>query len=71
MTNRSTQKPQTAPKAEKKPEAFRHSKGDLIANAAAFGVKPEVMTGALYGVESASKEETEKLIKLFLRKGVK
>jgi hypothetical protein len=65
------QNPQEAPKKEAAKEVFRHSKSDLIANAAVFGVKPEVMTGALYCVESASKEEAEKLIKAFLRKGVK
>lgn len=56
---------------QKTKEAFKHDKSDLINNAASFGVKPEVMAGALYGVDKASKEEATKLINTFLRKEVK
>lgn len=49
----------------------RYSRREFIANAAAFGVKPEVMAGALYGVETASKAEAEKRLKDFLSRGVK
>ncbi|MGP9042104.1 hypothetical protein [Cytobacillus kochii] len=60
-------------KAQKtKPQdSYRHTRKELIDNAATFGVKPEIMVGALYGVEYASKEEAKKLIEAFLSKEVK
>lgn len=67
-----SKKPQDDKKeTPQKEEAVKYSKAELLQNAAAFGVKPEVMAGALYNVTEATKEETEKLIKAFLRKGVK
>jgi hypothetical protein len=65
------QKPKPEAPKEAAQEVTRHSKSDLIANAAAFGIKPEIMVGALYGVTEASKEEASKRIKAFLSKGVK
>jgi hypothetical protein len=44
---------------------------ELIAAAESFGVMPEVMAGALFGIECATKAEAEKKIKEFLQKGVK
>jgi len=53
------------------PEA-RYSRSELIAAASSFGVKPEVMAGALKlaGKESMTKTEAEKAIKAFLERKV-
>jgi hypothetical protein len=69
----SRKKPQTeTPKEEAvQEEVVKHAVSDLVAASYEhFGVKPEVMVGALYSVEEASKEEAEALIKAFLSKGV-
>ena len=53
------------------PEA-RYSRSELIEAASSFGVKPEVMAGALKlaGKESMTKTEAEKVIKAFLERKV-
>jgi len=50
----------------------RYSCSELIAAASSFGVKPEVMVGALKlaGKESMTKTEAEKAIKAFLERKV-
>ena len=50
----------------------RYSHSELIAAASSFGVKPEVMVGALKlaGKESMTKTEAEKAIKAFLERKV-
>ena len=50
----------------------RYSRSELIAAASSFGVKPEVMVGALKltGKESMTKTEAEKAIKAFLERKV-
>ncbi len=49
-----------------------YSRSELIAAASSFGVKPEVMAGALKlaGKESMTKTEAEKVIKAFLERKV-
>ena len=49
-----------------------YSRNELIAAASSFGVKPEVMAGALKlaGKESMTKTEAEKAIKAFLERKV-
>ena len=49
-----------------------YSRSELIAAASSFGVKPEVMVGALKltGKESMTKTEAEKAIKDFLKRRV-
>jgi hypothetical protein len=51
--------------------APKFSKAELIAAASSFETQPEIMAGALYRVEEATREETEKRLKAFLNKGVK
>jgi len=53
------------------PEA-RYSRGELITAASSFGVKPEVMAGALKlaGKDTMTKSEAEKVIKLYLERKV-
>ena len=53
------------------PEA-RYSRSELIAAASSFGVKPEVMAGALKlaGKDTMTKAEAEKAIKDFLKRKV-
>ena len=53
------------------PEA-RYSRSELIAAASSFGVKPEVMAGALKlaGKDTMTKTEAEKAIKDFLKRKV-
>ncbi len=53
------------------PEA-RYSRSELIAAASSFGVKPEVMAGALKlaGKDTMTKAEAEKAIKDFLKRRV-
>ncbi len=53
------------------PEA-RYSRSELIAAASSFGVKPEVMAGALKlaGKDKMTKSEAEKAIKLYLERKV-
>jgi len=53
------------------PEA-RYSRSELIAAASSFGVKPEVMAGALKlaGKDTMTKAEAEKAIKDFLERKV-
>ena len=53
------------------PEA-RYSRSELIAAASSFGVKPEVVAGALKlaGKDSMTKAEAEKAIKDFLKRRV-
>ena len=53
------------------PEA-RYSRSELIAAASSFGVKPEVVAGALKlaGKDSMTKAEAEKAIKKFLERKV-
>jgi hypothetical protein len=47
-------------------------KADLVENApAVFGVSPEMMAGALYSVEEATKAEAQALLDKFKTKGVK
>jgi hypothetical protein len=46
------------------------TRAELINASHVFNVKPEVIAGALYGVEEATKEEAEKRLKAFLKKGV-
>lgn len=49
-----------------------YSRSELIEAASSFGVKPEVMVGALKlaGKESMTKTEAEKAIKAFLERKV-
>ena len=49
-----------------------YSRSELIAAASSFGVKPEVVAGALKlaGKESMTKTEAEKAIKAFLERKV-
>lgn len=49
-----------------------YSRGELIAAASSFGVKPEVVAGALRlaGKDSMTKDEAEKAIKQFLARRV-
>ena len=53
------------------PEA-RYSRSELIAAASSFGVKPEVVAGALKlaGKDSMTKADVEKAIKKFLERKV-
>ena len=53
------------------PEA-RYSRSELIAAASSFGVKPEVMAGALKlaGKDTMTKAEAERAIKDFLKRRV-
>ena len=55
----------------RQPESV-YSRSELIASASSFGVKPEVMVGALKlaGKESMTKTEAEKAIKAFLERKV-
>ena len=50
----------------------RYSRSELIAAASSFGVKPEVMAGALKlaGKDTMTKAEAEKAIKDFLKRRV-
>lgn len=50
----------------------RYGRSELIAAASSFGVKPEVMVGALKlaGKESMTKTEAKKAIKAFLERKV-
>ena len=50
----------------------RYSRSELIAAASSFGVKPEVMVGALKlaGKESMTKTEAKEAIKKFLERKV-
>lgn len=50
-----------------------YSRDELIAAASSFGVKPEVVAGALRlaGKESMTKAEAERAIKRFLQRRVK
>lgn len=50
----------------------RYSRSELIAAASSFGVKPEVMAGALKlaGKESMTKTEVKEAIKKFLERKV-
>ena len=50
----------------------RYSRSELIAAASSFGVKPEVMAGALKlaGKDTMTKAEAEKAIKLYLERKV-
>jgi len=50
----------------------RYSRSELIAAASSFGVKPEVVAGALRlaGKDSMTKTEAEKAIKSFLERKV-
>ena len=54
------------------PEA-RYSRSELIRAASSFGVKPEVVAGALRlaGKDSMTRPEAEKAIKRFLQRRVK
>lgn len=59
---------------ERAPEAPRYHRRELIANAQTiFGVKPEVVAGALYGVtdEHLTVAEVSKLIEEFKQRRVK
>ena len=49
-----------------------YSRSELIAAASSFGVKPEVMAGALKlaGKDTMTKSEAEKAIKAFLERKV-
>ena len=49
-----------------------YSRSELIASASSFGVKPEVMAGALKlaGKDTMTKAEAEKAIKDFLKRRV-
>lgn len=47
-----------------------YPKSDLIAAAESFGVKTEVMAGALYNVERATKAEAKQKLQSFLQKEV-
>jgi hypothetical protein len=72
MARKTQQKPQEEAPKEEAAKPTKYSKAELL-NAAYqhFGVTPEVMAGALYGKEEASKAEAEKLINAFLSRGVK
>ena len=63
----------TVPKLElaHQPEP-QYSRGELIEAASSFGVKPEVMAGALKltGKDTMTKAEAEKAIKDFLKRRV-
>ena len=63
----------TVPKLElaRRPEP-QYSRGELIEAASSFGVKPEVVAGALKfaGKDSMTKTEAEKAIKVFLERKV-
>ena len=50
----------------------RYSRSELIAAASSFGVKPEVMAGALKlaGKDTMTKAEAEKAVKDFLERKV-
>jgi len=50
----------------------RYSRSELIASASSFGVKPEVMAGALKlaGKDTMTKAEAEKAVKDFLERKV-
>lgn len=50
----------------------RYSRGELIVSASSFGVKPEVMAGALKlaGKDTMTKAEAEKAVKDFLERKV-
>ncbi len=50
----------------------RYNRSELIAAASSFGVKPEVVAGALKlaGKDSMTKAEAEKAIKAFLERKV-
>jgi hypothetical protein len=50
----------------------RYGRSELIAAASSFGVKPEVMVGALKlaGKDTMTKAEAEKAIKAFLERKV-
>ena len=55
----------------RQPESV-YSRSELIASASSFGVKPEVMVGALKlaGKDTMTKAEAEKAIKAFLERKV-
>ena len=57
---------------EKPVEEPVYSRGELIAAASSFGVKPEVIAGALKlaGKDTMTKAEAEKAIKDFLKRKV-
>lgn len=57
------------PPAEPTPEpATAFPVTDLIAAApAVFGVKPEIMAGALYGIKEATKEEAQRRLDEFMK----
>ncbi|MGG3803167.1 hypothetical protein [Metabacillus fastidiosus] len=58
----------TTAKAKAKDEPTKFSKAELIENAHVFDVKPEIVVGALYDKEEATKEEAAQAIKDFLTK---
>ena len=73
MSKKKPDKTATIEKPVEKPvEEPVYSRSELIAAASSFGVKPEVMAGALKlaGKESMTKTEAEKAIKAFLDRKV-
>ncbi|MFS8639303.1 MAG: hypothetical protein LOD90_00525 [Symbiobacteriaceae bacterium] len=54
------------------PDETTYSRDELIAAAVSFGVRPEVMAGALRlaGLESATRAQAEAAVRQFLRREV-
>jgi hypothetical protein len=59
-----------ADKKKPKEAAPVFTKDELLDAAHVFGVSREVLAGALYGVEEATREEVEALVEEFKTKGV-
>jgi hypothetical protein len=59
-------------KKKKESKGAVYSREELISTASSFGVKPEVVAGALClaGKDSMTRSEAEKAIKAFLRRKV-
>ena len=73
MSKKKPDKTATIEKPVEKPvEESVYSRSELIAAASSFGVKPEVIAGALKlaGKDTMTKAEAEKAIKNFLKRKV-
>lgn len=55
---------------KKEDQATVFTRDELVQGASAFGVTPEFMAGALYGVTGATKEEAADLVEIFKNKEV-
>jgi hypothetical protein len=64
------QAPKTETQEVQAPAQTVYEKAYLIANAAVFNTSPEIMAGALYGVDKATKAEAERRLKEFKTKKV-